>query len=271
MATKQEVAADAMLAMARDGNIGYSQGAARTGLRGHSPAEVRAGLVTDTDCSFSVAWALWWAGFIPESVLFGTIYTGNQATVYAQYGATNHAWGTVDLQVGDVLLSNGHTAMVVPYAGGLGIAEASINELGDIVGGQLGDQTGGETTVGPLRRGQWHTVQRFPISQSDKGLTGSSEEEELMAAKDDILGAIDYVNNMLKARIEVVRSDLSALRTDLGKTKSGVGRLEQEVAALKTQVAELKAAVDNANKGLGYQNAAYLAPTKEAVARLEKR
>ena len=273
MATKQEIAADAMIAMAADGSIGYSQGAARTGLRGHSPAEVRAGLVTDTDCSFSVAWALWWAELIPESVLYDVIYTGNQASVYAQYGASNLSWDSVGiggLQTGDVLLSNGHTAMVVPFNGGLGIAEASINEIGDILGGQLGDQTGGETKVGPLRRGNWHTVQRFPISQSSKTLNGSSEEAEIMAAKDEILKAIDYVNTMLRDRVNVLRQDMSyqnskigALQEDLGKTKAAVGRLEEEVAALKTQI-------DNVNKGLGYQNQVYLSPTKEAVSRIDK-
>lgn len=273
MATKQEIAADAMIAMAHDGNIGYSQGAARTGLRGHSPAEVRAGLITDTDCSFSVAWALWWAEFIPESVLYGTIYTGNQASVYAQYGASNLSWGSVGiggLQTGDVLLSNGHTAMVVPYNGGLGIAEASINEFDDIVGGTLGDQTGVETKLGPLRRGSWHTVQRWPVTQSSKSLSGNSEEDELMSAKDEILKAIDYVNTMLRDRVNVLRQDMSyqnakigTLQEDLGKTKSAVGRLEDEVAALKAQI-------DNVNKGLGYQNQVYLSPTKDAVSRMDK-
>lgn len=248
MATKQEVAADAMLAMARDGNIGYSQGAARTGLRGITPAQIRAGYVTDTDCSFSVAWALEYAGFIPESVLFGTIWTGNQASVYAQYGATNYAYGTVDLQVGDVLLSNGHTAMVVPYNGGLGIAEASLNELGDIVGGALGDQTGGETKVGPLRRGSWHTVQRWPITQSGK--ITLTEEDELMAAKDEIL---------------------DVLKKDLAYQNQKIDANMKEIKLALARIDNLQKAVDNVNKGLGYQNQVYLSPTKDAVARIDKK
>lgn len=262
MATKQEVAADAMIAMAADGNIGYSQGAARTGLRGHTPAEVRAGLVADTDCSFSVAWALWVAGFIPESVLYGTIYTGNQASVYAQYGATNYSWDSIGingLRVGDVLLSNGHTAMVVPYGSGLGIAEASLNEFGDILGGRLGDQTGGETTVGPLRRGKWHTVQRWPSTTSSKTV-GNTEEEELMAAKDDIIKA-------LREDLAYQNKLIAQLRSDVGSTQR---QLEKVRAQLHYDAGRTQTMVKNVADGLAYINRTYLDPVKQAVARLDK-
>lgn len=172
MTTRQEVAADAMVAMAVDGNVGYSQGVARTGLRGITPQQLRNGYVTDTDCSFSVSWANVTAGLLPSSVLYGTIWTGNMIPVYTANGATALAWSQVGvngLQVGDTILGiSGHTAM---YTGKGMLCEAYINERGTITGGQIGDQTGGETRAYPVAshswttRGKWTHVLRFPVAQ----------------------------------------------------------------------------------------------------------
>lgn len=157
--------------------------------------------------------------------------------------------GPSQLRTGDTLWRDGHTAVV--YDGY--VCEAYISENGTIYG-ERGD-TANETRVTPIDQYPlWkmtHII-RFP----DTG-GANSEEAELMAARDDILGAINHVMNVLRA-------DLGAEREDLGKTKTAVGRLEQEVAELKRQV-------DNVNKGLAYMNATYLDPTKQAVGRLERK
>lgn len=268
MTTKQALAADAMVAMATC-NVGYSQGVARTGLRGVTPRMLRDGYVTDTDCSFSVAWALAYAGLIPQSVLSGTIWTGNQAALYAQYGATNLDWddvGIYGLQMGDVLLSNGHTAMVVTYDGSLQIAEASINEFGDIVGGALGDQTGGETKIGPLRRGYWHTVQRWPITQADGSINPTDEEAELMAAKDDIIKA-------LRADLSYQNEKIAQLRSDIGTTQKQMNALQAQMEEVRKQlhydVGRAQTMVTNVSDGMAYQNSVYMDPIKQAVARID--
>lgn len=198
MTTKQEIAADAMVAMAVDGNVGYSQGTARTGLRGHTPAELRAGYRTDTDCSFSVTWANVVATLLPESVLYGTIWTGNMIPVYTSYGATALAWSSVGiggLQVGDTILGiSGHTAM---YTGQGMLCEAYINERGTITGGVIGDQTGGETRAYSVAahswttRGKWTHVLRFPTapasgSASTSASTSTSTSKTLL----DWIGAM---------------------------------------------------------------------------------
>lgn len=61
---------------------------------------------------------------------------------------------------GDVLLNTlNHTAM---YIGDGKVVQASMNEFGDVTGGQEGDQTGGEIAVGRYYNYPWNLVLRYP-------------------------------------------------------------------------------------------------------------
>ena len=148
-------AVDAMHALASVWSVGYSQGTGRWSIRDGG----------ECDCSSAVAWAVN-SGF-DEVVLDHATYTGNLRVRLAALGFQVLPGSTAP-QVGDVVLNEGgHVAMCTrPGA----LAEAWINEYGDITGGQPGDQTGGETrevayATHPMTiRGAWTHVLRPPAT-----------------------------------------------------------------------------------------------------------
>ena len=92
----------------------------------------------DYDCSSLIIQAYENAG-VPVKTK-GATYTGNMKKVFLACGFIEVP--LKDRQKGDVLLNEGHhTAMMIDSNN---IVHASINELGKIVGGKKGDQTGRE-------------------------------------------------------------------------------------------------------------------------------
>lgn len=116
----------------------------------------------DYDCSSLVISAWEWAGVpVKQS---GASYTGNMYNVFLACGFED-VTHTVNLDSGaglvrgDVLLNHQkHTAM---YIGNGQTAEASINELGLVTGGESGDQTGKEVLRRAYRDYPWDCVLRY--------------------------------------------------------------------------------------------------------------
>ncbi len=134
--------AKAMEWWCRYGDLGYDQ-ANRWDLR----------VGGETDCSALIIGVLDKLGFDTGNAT----YTGNMAA-----NLTAHGWEMldpgVDKQRGDILLS--HANHVACYLGGGLVAQASIDERGDIAGGESGDQAD-ETNVRPYYDYPWDCVLRY--------------------------------------------------------------------------------------------------------------
>lgn len=114
------------------------------------------------DCSSLVIAAWENAGVKVKSA--GASYTGNMRTAFLSckfvdvFGKVNVKTGE-GLLPGDVLLHEGHHTAL--YIGNKQLVHASINELGKIVGGLSGDQTGKEICVRSYYNHPWNSVLRY--------------------------------------------------------------------------------------------------------------
>lgn len=112
------------------------------------------------DCSSFVAAALTEAGYFKTNPNFDT---ASEASYLSQSGFKNVTssvnLGTgANMQAGDILLNTAdHTAL---YIGNGQLVQASINELGTVSGGQVGDQTGTEIYVRSYYNFPWDSVWR---------------------------------------------------------------------------------------------------------------
>jgi hypothetical protein len=151
--TKVEKAVDYMKKIAADPKHGYSQT-----NRWGSP-----NTWSDYDCSSLVISAYQSAGIPVKDK--GATYTGNMYSVFLQCGfkdvtnKVNLATGS-GLIAGDVLLNHqNHTAMMISTSQ---LAQASIDENGNISGGKVGDQTGWEIHTRSYYNYPWNCVLRYP-------------------------------------------------------------------------------------------------------------
>lgn len=117
----------------------------------------------DYDCSSLLIQAWENAGVPVKSN--GASYTGNMYFVFTSCGFMD-VTSSVDMgsgsgiQRGDILLNHSdHTAMSI---GNGQVVQASINEFGETVGGQTGDQTGQEICVTGYYNYPWNCVLRYP-------------------------------------------------------------------------------------------------------------
>lgn len=126
------------------------------------------------DCSSLAYECLWYAGYLarPEGNPYDyTLYTGT-----IRGDLVNAGWSVLPADIGiaqpgDVLLNDGmHVAMVVDgYGYDAWVAQASIDENGNIMGGMGGDQTGGETNISPIYNYGygWSCILRPPAEDYD--------------------------------------------------------------------------------------------------------
>lgn len=134
-------------------NVGYSQGTHRYDLWDGG----------QTDCSALVITCLKKAGFEVGKANS----THDMRSNLVANGWNVLSWSINAVRPGDILLCDGyHTCAVVSGFGKSGqIAEAWINELGTIIGGKAGDQTGKETRVRPVYQcpygGGWKCILRY--------------------------------------------------------------------------------------------------------------
>lgn len=146
---------DRMRYWCSEGNLGYDQG---------NRWDIREG--GECDCSSLVIFALQEAGFDTGSAS----YTGNLSE-----NLTARGWQRIPFtwspQAGDILLNDENH--VAAWLGDC-LAQASIDENGNISGGQTGDQTDGETNLRSLYDYPWDCILRYT---GDDGGTSSSGNE----------------------------------------------------------------------------------------------
>lgn len=118
---------------------------------------------SDYDCSSLVISAYEAAGIKVKTA--GATYTGNMYNAFIKCGfkdVTNQVTLSTGkgLIAGDVLLNHvNHTAMMIS---GTQLAQASIDENGNIMGGKVGDQTGQEIHIRSYYNYPWDCVLRYP-------------------------------------------------------------------------------------------------------------
>lgn len=103
----------------------------------------------DRDCSSAIidVWSRALEGTPHDGKLSGATYTGNMRSVFTRTGLFEWKPMSFTAQVGDIYLNEAnHTAMCVSVVPDL-LAEFSQNEFGGCYGGQVGDQTGRESSV----------------------------------------------------------------------------------------------------------------------------
>lgn len=183
-----------MVYWCRDANLGYGQDTRNRIWSGGA-----------ADCSSLVIKCLNEAGFDTGNAW----YTGNMLPELLAKG-----WESVgfdDIQPGDVLLTpNDHVAMVIQD--GEHIGEAYINEIGGIVGGRDGDQTGFETRLDRHWTARpWAYCLRAGASIRGGGSANSTtDDEEIdMSVANAILDSLatDWFKPMWK-EITAIRADL---------------------------------------------------------------
>ena len=135
----------------------------------------------DADCSSLIITALGDAGFDTG----GASYTGDILPALAVRGWT---LASPPLMAGDILLSPG--SHVAVYLGDGMLAEANINENGDIINGRPGDQTGQETRVTEYYDHPWDYILRYTENTAE---IISKEEDEMKILTDE--NEIGYLLN----------------------------------------------------------------------------
>lgn len=148
---------DAMRWAADSDRVGYSQ-SDRYAL---GPDDFFGDGYYNTDCSALVIAALQYAGFDTG----WASYTGNMSDALCSNGFERLS-PYVDLEPGDILLNDGdHTAAWL----GDCIAQASIDENGNIAGGARGDQSGWEVNTCGWYDYPWNCVLRYTGSSDYSG------------------------------------------------------------------------------------------------------
>lgn len=153
---KIQTAVDWASKVANDDTIGYSLGGARTG---------------EYDCSKLVI-----TGFEVAGIWTGATYTGNMYDTFTRNGFTpmKYQYG-MDLEVGDVLLTKGHTEMYIGNGTNVG-AHLDFD-------GKRGDSSGDEIDFGPVNEytKNWTWVLRYAPHWYEWYTTYISEEDSFYA------------------------------------------------------------------------------------------
>ena len=132
----------------------------------------------DYDCSSLVISA--WENVGIKVREAGASYTGNMRGAFQRCGfqevtAQVNLNTGIGLQPGDVLLCAAHTAMVVKTGQ---LVAARINEIGQSVGGQTGDQTGREICLQSYYNYPWECVLRYRETPEAKPVTQEAPAKE---------------------------------------------------------------------------------------------
>lgn len=157
--TKVQKFCDRMVYWCDSGNLGYDQ---------QNRWDIRKG--GECDCSSLVYWCLWESGLLekPSGNLYNhLLYTGTMRRDLKAAGWKELAPDLSQCKAGDVLLNDGaHVAAVVNGSGwSATLAQASIDENGNIAGGASGDQTGRETNIRGVYNYPWNVIMRPPAEE----------------------------------------------------------------------------------------------------------
>jgi hypothetical protein len=150
--------------------IAYALAVARDDAHGYSQTNRTNAASPDMDCSRLVQLAVQAGGWPIGDGLF---FTGNER---ARLEAIGWAWhpGTSGVQRGDILLRAGHHTAV--YLGDGTRVEAWIDEAGDVVGRQPGDQDGQEIRIHTALDYPWDGYLRAPTAPTAQTATSDIEE-----------------------------------------------------------------------------------------------
>ena len=174
-------------------NVGYDQG-----NRWDLPPLGDTEYAGETDCSALTYDCAAIAGFdVPTS---GTRYTGTIDRDFRAAGFVRIAFtGKADVRSGDILYKEGHVAIWT----GKYIAEAYIDEHGNIRGGAAGDQAN-ETRLSPWRDG-WTWIYRYPDPEEAKMHKTTQEGYTYHAVHEDdgwvTIYISDYYNEVPKTKV----------------------------------------------------------------------
>lgn len=169
---------DAMRWAADSDQVGYSQ-SDRWGVVFYGDG------LYNADCSSLVIQALRYAGFDTGDAS----YTGNLSENLCARGWERLRPG-VALQAGDILLNDGNH--VAAWLGDC-LAQASIDENGNIAGGRRGDQTGAEVNTRSYYNYPWNAVLRS-VESEDEDMTNDQIKllaQEIASAWDQAMSERD--------------------------------------------------------------------------------
>ena len=209
----------------------------------------------EADCSSLVAWAYNRGGARPRFP--SSTWTGSIRAEAAARDFTVLPWSRgMGLVAGDALLSemaSGGVGHVALFTGGDALREAWINEVGQIVGGRSGDQTGGETrTVSYASHpyttsARWTHVLRPPSTPTTTATAATITQEDSDMTPDQAtqLANVAYLVN--------------------GPIADAVGRIEQRTYATQAQVTAMGAAVEALSTAQGLDPDAVRAAIDKAV------
>lgn len=136
----------------------------------------------NADCSSLVIQALRYAGFDTGDAS----YTGDMSVNLCARGWERLRPG-VALQAGDILLNDGNH--VAAWLGDC-LAQASIDENGNIAGGRPGDQTGAEINTRGYYNYPWNAVLRSTESEDDM-----TDEQIKKLAREIAVAQMEYMAN----------------------------------------------------------------------------
>lgn len=206
MARRNEVAADFHRRMCEDDRFGYTQGDARWGNASNPEVWESQGVsatfwVGDRDCSSSVidVWSEALRGTPYEGALLGASWTGNIADVFAGSGLFEIKPMSFLAETGDLYLVHRddiqHVSMCQTQYPDV-LSEFVCNEWGGIIGGQDGDQTGGEAIV----RGYWEPYGGYDCIIHYNGGADDGEHHEPTGLSFDGPGAYACIADALAVK-----------------------------------------------------------------------
>ena len=160
--TRAQAASEVMWDLVNDPANGYSQpgrqgdGTAKTlTLSDGETVEVAHG---DADCSEGVRRCYAAVGVLPWGYWDSYTFTGNEADMLTSHGFVEV--GLDDVQDGDILLTDGHTEMVIDMDGRL--VQAGFRHSEDYgIDGEAGDQTGTESSYSDYDPSDWECAFRY--------------------------------------------------------------------------------------------------------------
>lgn len=230
---------------------GYTQGSGRFGSGGYETLTVDGETYTfaggDRDCSSAVI-DCWRTALDPTpyaGVLDAATYTGNMRSVFVGSGLFEwHPMGDGYIaQRGDVYLNEvSHTAMCISAVPDM-LAEFSINEMGTITGGQVGDQTGYEASRGAYYDFPWDGILSYnggadvmALSDEDCKRVADQVWRYILTSEDGDADAGNYLREIRRNSRELVRTDDPTGRGVAMKLHDHVKWIGSELAKIKAKL-----------------------------------
>ena len=191
----------------------------------------------ETDCSALVILTCEQAGLLPGNDIrknVGATFTGNMRANFKARG-----WRVLPtppktkLRPGDVLLNDGdHTAM---YVGNRQLAQASIDEHGNVAGGASGDRTGSETSVRSYYNFPWSCVLRYhvPVTILEDSMLLNKGQDAItpIALPNDIKVVRFYSDQPAQLAVDTREKDKPVIKLNLNKANAPMVQVPDNIHA----------------------------------------